>query len=137
MANVEAKVSLPEKVPNVNYNFDTDNMSKLKYFLKNLHLRFKSQTLENEIIKLSSKQLSERNDHLETELVKILEIQKECEKAKHMQIQFSNQAEFLKKELQKEKDIIRAWTNSDKITHEDLTDNHWKEGLGYNTKSYK
>ena len=73
MANVEAEVSLPEKVPNVKYNFDTDNMSELKYFLKNLHLSFKSQTLENERIKLNNKELSERNDHLETELVKMLE----------------------------------------------------------------
>ena len=34
MANVEAEVSLPEKVPSVVYNFDTDNMLELNPFLK-------------------------------------------------------------------------------------------------------
>ena len=50
--------------------------------------------------------MTKRNEHLETELVCMLEIHKECEKAKDMQTQFSNQAKFLKMKLQKEKDII-------------------------------
>ena len=45
MANVEAESPPSEKVPNVVYNFDSDNMVELKSFLKSLHLSFKSQTL--------------------------------------------------------------------------------------------
>ena len=54
-----------------------------------------------------------------------------------MQTHFCNQAEFMKKELQKEKDTTRVWTNSGKRTHKFLTDNHWKEGLGYNAEIAK
>ena len=51
----------------------------LNPFLKSLHLSFKSQTLENEILILSNKELSERNGNLETKLLNMLEkIQKEC-----------------------------------------------------------
>ena len=89
-SNVEAEVSLPEKVPKFNYNFDTDNMFELKSFLKNLQLGFENQTLENERINLSKKKVSKRNDHIETKLEKMIKIQKEYEKAKHMQIKFSN-----------------------------------------------
>ena len=45
MVNVEIESPPSEKVPNVVYNFDTDNMVKLKSFLKSLHLSSKSQTL--------------------------------------------------------------------------------------------
>ena len=41
------------------------------------------------------------------------------------------------KELNKEKDIIRVWTNSGRRTHNVLYDNHWKEGLGYNAEVAK
>ena len=48
MANVEVEVFLPKKVPNVIYNFDIDNMSELKSYLKNLHMSLKNKTLEND-----------------------------------------------------------------------------------------
>ena len=48
-------------------------MSEIKSFLKSLHMSFKIQTLENDRLKLSNKELSETNDHLETELVNMLE----------------------------------------------------------------
>ena len=43
-------------------------------------MSFKNQTLENDRLKLSNEELSKGNDHLETELVNMLEIQKECER---------------------------------------------------------
>ena len=80
MANVEAEVSSSKKVPNVVYNFDTNNMLELKSFLKNLHMSFKNQILENDRLKLSNEELTKRNEHLETELVCMLDLQKEWER---------------------------------------------------------
>ncbi|KAL8111815.1 hypothetical protein AgCh_019494 [Apium graveolens] len=39
--------------------------------------------------------------------------------------------ESLKTELEKEKEIIRTWTNSGKTTQNLLSSGNWKEGLGY------
>ncbi|KAL8089696.1 hypothetical protein AgCh_039250 [Apium graveolens] len=39
--------------------------------------------------------------------------------------------QFLKTELEKEREIIRTWTNSGRITQNLLSSGHWKEGLGY------
>ncbi|KAL8108059.1 hypothetical protein AgCh_024481 [Apium graveolens] len=39
--------------------------------------------------------------------------------------------ESLKTELEKEREIIRTWTNSGKITQNLLSSGNWKEGLGY------
>ena len=64
--------------------------------------------MENERIKLNNEEWTKINDHLETEIVCMLEIQKECENDKNMQTQFSNQAEFLMMKLKKEKDTIRV-----------------------------
>lgn len=72
-----------------------------------------------------------RNDHLEAKLVLTLEIQKECDHAKHMKIQLENKRTFLEQELAKEREVIRVWTNSGKRTHDHLANDNWKEGLGY------
>lgn len=46
MANVDNDSSLSyEKVQNTVYDFDIENMSELKSFLKNLHMSFKNLTL--------------------------------------------------------------------------------------------
>ena len=47
MAEFEDATPTVEKVPQNIYSFDTDNMSKLKSFLKSMHINFKSQSLEN------------------------------------------------------------------------------------------
>ena len=47
MAEFEDATPITEKVPQNDYSFDTDNLSELKYFLKSLHISFKSQSLEN------------------------------------------------------------------------------------------
>ena len=41
MENVEVEVITPEKVHDIVYNFDTNNMLELKSFLKDLHMSFK------------------------------------------------------------------------------------------------
>ena len=39
--------------------------------------------------------------------------------------------ESLKTELEKEREIIRTWTNSGRTTQNLLSSENWKEGLGY------
>lgn len=40
-----------DKIPQTSFAYGTDNISKFRLFLKQLHTRFKNQTLENDIIK--------------------------------------------------------------------------------------
>lgn len=65
-----------DKVPQTCFAYDTDNISKLRLFLMHLHTIFKNQSLENERIKYKMFELVKRNDHLEVELIFMLEIQK-------------------------------------------------------------
>ena len=57
-------------------------------------------------------ELKKRNEFLESELVCLIEVQKECAKAKHSQSLLTNQCESLMNDLKKERDIIKVWTNS-------------------------
>ena len=47
MANTEEVIESQEKVSPTFFDFDTDNISELRSFLKSLHISFKSQSLEN------------------------------------------------------------------------------------------
>lgn len=90
MANADECVN-PEnasssKVYNPICDFDTDNISELKSFLKSLHISFRTQTTENTRILSEMSDLKKKNDHLEIELVLMLEIKKECEKAKYSEV---------------------------------------------------
>ena len=76
-------------------------------------------------------ELKKRNEFLESELVCLKEVQEACTKAKHSQSLLANKCESLMNDLEKERDVIRVWTNSGRITHKVLYDNKWKRGLGY------
>ena len=76
-------------------------------------------------------ELKKINEFLESELVCLIEVQKECIKAKHSQSLLDSQCESLMNDLEKERDVIRVWTNSGKTTHKVLYDNKWKKQLGY------
>ena len=85
MAEFEDATPIAEKVPQNCYSFDIDNMSELKSFLKSLHMNFKSQSLENARLIYEMTDLKKRNKFLESELVCLNQVQKECEKSKHIQ----------------------------------------------------
>ena len=123
--------SIAEKVPLNCYSFDIDDICELKSFLKSLHANFKTQSLENARLINEITDLKERNKFLESELICLNQVQKECEKSKHIQSLLTSKCESLKEELKKERDIIRIWTNSGRTTHEALYNNEWKKGLGY------
>ncbi|KAL8088485.1 hypothetical protein AgCh_038310 [Apium graveolens] len=76
MENIDAETNKDElKVPQSTFAFDIDDSCELKIFLKNIHVSFRGQTLENNIIKSENFVLKKRNDYLETELLSMLEIQ--------------------------------------------------------------
>lgn len=79
-------------------------------------------------------ELQKRNDHLEVELVFMLEIQKECDRAKHMEVQLTNKCDFLEQELEKAKEKIRTWTISGRKVQDVFNNGNWKEYIGYDTK---
>ena len=47
MANTDEVGQSQEKVTPIFFDFDTDNMSELRSFLKSLHISFRHQSLEN------------------------------------------------------------------------------------------
>ena len=108
MANVEDGSQSSETVPNIVYDFDTDNMSKLKSFLRSLHISYRSQSQENSRIISEKTELKKRNDQLEAELIFMIEIQKECDKAKHKEKILTVKLESLEKELEKKEEKIRV-----------------------------
>ena len=109
-------------------------MSKLKSFLRSLHISFKSQSLENARLISEMKELKSRNDHLEAELIVLIQTQDDCKKAKHMEQQLNNKCAFLEKELEKERDTFKVWTDSGFKTQNALGNKNWKTCLGYETK---
>ena len=57
--------------------------------------------------------------------------QKDRDDAFYVRDELLKMNESLKTELEKEREIIRTWTNSGRITQNLLSSGNWKEGLGY------
>ncbi|KAL8114696.1 hypothetical protein AgCh_021531 [Apium graveolens] len=113
MAKADAEANNAElKVPQTTLSFDTDDIYELRLFLKSLHVSFRDQTLENNRIKSENSVLKKRNDHLETELLSMLEIQKERDNVVHVKEKLLEKHAYLEKELAKEREVIKLWTNS-------------------------
>lgn len=78
MANIDSDfVPSDTKVPYTTITFDIDDISELRIFLKCLHVSCRDQTLKNERIKIENSDFKRRNDHLEAELMFMLETEKE------------------------------------------------------------
>ncbi|KAK1398207.1 hypothetical protein POM88_008070 [Heracleum sosnowskyi] len=67
MANTDDTVIPDDKVLNTIFDFDTDNASELRRFLKSLHISFRSQTAENSRILSEMSELRKRIEQLEAE----------------------------------------------------------------------
>ena len=132
MANADEPIaSTSEKVHTTNYNCDLNSVSELRSFLNSLHTSFRSQTLENTRLINEVSELRKRNDHLESELIFLLEIKKDCEKAKHNEQIQIQKCTYLQGQLEKERETLKIWTDSGKRTQEILGGGNWKTGLGY------
>ena len=132
MANAdEPKASTSEKVHTTNYNCDLNSVSELRCFLNSLNTSFRSQSLENSRLINEASELRKRNNHLEAELIFLLEIKKECDKAKHNEQLMIQKCTYLQGQLEKERETLKIWTDSGKRTQEILGGGNWKTGLGY------
>ncbi|KAK1360616.1 hypothetical protein POM88_045090 [Heracleum sosnowskyi] len=130
MATVEDESETSEnKVPLTTYTYDTDNISELRIYLKSIHVSYRDQTLENERIKSENLNLRERNKFLEEELVNMQQVQKERDDVVYVEQELLKKFRELEFDLEKERKVIKTWTNSGKDTHQVFqTDT---VGLGY------
>ena len=127
----ETKAATSDKVHSTVYNCDLNSVSELRCFLNSLNTSFRSQSLENSRLISESNELKKINDYLEAELVLLLEIKKECEKAKHNEQLMIQKCTYLQGQLEKERETLKIWTDSGKKTQEILGRGNWKTGLGY------
>ena len=135
MANTnESNTTTPDKVHSTAYNCDLNSVSELRCFLNSLNTSFRSQSLENSRLTNKINDLKKRYDHLEEELVFMIETQEECEKAKHNEQLMIQKCNYLQGKLEKERETLRVWTESGKRTQEILGGGNWKTGLGYDVK---
>ena len=132
MANAdEPKASTSEKVHTTNYNCDLNSVSEIRCLLNSLNTSFRSQSLENSRLISEANELKKRNNHLEAELIFLLEIKKQCDKAKHNEQLMIQKCTYLQGQLNKERETLKIWTDSGKKTQEILSGGSWKTGLGY------
>ncbi|KAL8104510.1 hypothetical protein AgCh_028654 [Apium graveolens] len=132
MENTDVEADNVElKEPQTVLTFDTNDIYELKLFLKTLHVSYRDQTLENNGIKSENSELKKRNDHLDFELLSMLEIQKERDKGVYVKEKLLEKHAYLEKELAKVREVIKLWTNSEKITQEILENGCWGSELGY------
>ncbi|KAK1371594.1 hypothetical protein POM88_037686 [Heracleum sosnowskyi] len=137
MASTDVTVAPDDKVLNTIFDFDTDNASELRRFLKSLHISFRSQTAENTRILSEMSELRKRNDMIEAEFSRMQEVQKECDNAKHMYLEMKSKCTSLERELEYANEKIRTWTDSGRNFHEINTSKNWKECLGYKSDEDK
>ncbi|KAK1355750.1 hypothetical protein POM88_049006 [Heracleum sosnowskyi] len=130
MATVKDETESSEnKVPLTTYAYDTDNISELRVYLKSVHVSYRDQTLENERIKSENLSLKDRNKFLEGELENMKQIQKERDDDVYVEQELLKRYRQLESDLEKERKIIKTWTNSGRDTHQVFqTDS---VGLGY------
>ena len=64
----------------------------------------------------------------------MIEIQEECEKAKHNEQLMIQKCNYLQGQLEKGRETLRVWTESGKRTQEILGGGNWKTGLRYDVK---
>ena len=104
-------------------------ISELRIYLKNVHVSYRDQTFENERIKSENLSLKERNKFLEGELENMKQIQKERDDAVYIEQELRKRYKQIESDLEKERKIIKTWTNSGRDTHQVFqTDS---VGLGY------
>ena len=133
----ETKAAIPDMVHTTVYNCDLNSVSELRCFLNSQNTSFRSQSLENSRLNSEANELKKINDYLEAELVLLIEIKKECEKAKHNEQLMIQKCTYLQGQLEKERETLKIWTDLGKKTQEILSGGNWKTGLGYDVKKEK
>ncbi|KAL8124217.1 hypothetical protein AgCh_012015 [Apium graveolens] len=113
MANVESSTEAAElNVPQTTYAFHTDDINELRRYHKTMFISYRDQTLTCERLTSENLACKKRNDYLEKELVMFHQTQKDRDDAFYVRDEVLKMNESLKAELEKEREIIRTWTNS-------------------------
>ncbi|KAL8102541.1 hypothetical protein AgCh_027157 [Apium graveolens] len=116
MANADSSSETAElKVPQTTLAFHTDDITELRLYLKTMFINFRDQTLTNKRLTSKNLALRNRNDYLEKELVFLHQIQKERDDSLYVKNELLKLNKSLKNELEKEREIIKIWTNSGRI----------------------
>ncbi|KAL8092703.1 hypothetical protein AgCh_034819 [Apium graveolens] len=132
MANADSSSDAAElKVPQTTYVFHTDDINELRKYLKTMFISYRDQTLTCERLTSENFACKKRNDYLEKELVMFYQTKKDKDDAFYVRDEVLKMNESLKTELEKEREIIRTWTNSGRTIHNLLSSGNWKEVLGY------
>ncbi|KAL8099662.1 hypothetical protein AgCh_032065 [Apium graveolens] len=132
MENADSSSEAAElKVPQNTYAFHTDDINEFRRYLKTMFISYRDQTLTCERLTSENLACKKRNDYLEKELVMLHQTQKDRDDAFYVRDEVLKMNESLKAELEKEREIIRNWTNSGRTTQNLLSSGSWKEGLGY------
>ena len=106
--------------------------------LYHLRVTLKSLTKENAKIKENNLFLSERNNVLESQFVEFEKLKIECKIAKEELTESLKKEEILKKQLEREQEVIKAWKTSRDV-HAQITkvqgiesfcDASWKKNKG-------
>ena len=100
---------------------------------------FRSLTSERYDLRDKSEKLEIRNTFLEEELTMMEECKTECKKFKHNYCVILSAYEFVRKELEQERDRLELWNNSSKRTQGIIENqvNSQKGGLGYDKREGK
>lgn len=80
----------------------------IKLILQKLHVNFRDQSLENERLRFKKSDLAKRNNHLEAELMFMLEIQKEGDVANYVEHKMIKKATYLEQRQAKSTETIRV-----------------------------
>ncbi|KAL8125898.1 hypothetical protein AgCh_013266 [Apium graveolens] len=132
MANADSSSEAAElKVPQTTYAFHTDDINELRRYLKTMFISYRDQNLTCERLTSENLACKKRNDYLEKELVMFHQTQKDRDDVFYVWDEVLKMYESLKTELEKEREIIRIWTNPGRTTQNLLSSGNWKEGLGY------
>ncbi|KAL8091781.1 hypothetical protein AgCh_034148 [Apium graveolens] len=117
MANADSSSEAVElKVPQTTYAFHTDDITELRSYLKTISISYRDQTLTCDNLTSENLAFMKRNDYLEKELVMFHQTQKEIDDAFYVRDEVLKLNQSLKTELEKEREIIRTWTNSGRTT---------------------
>ncbi|KAL8093077.1 hypothetical protein AgCh_035094 [Apium graveolens] len=104
------------KVHQTTYAFHTDDINELRRYLKTMFVSYRDQTLTYERLTSENLALKKRNEFLEKELVMFHQTQKDRDDAFYVRDEVLKMNESLKTELEKEREVIRTWTNSGRTT---------------------
>ncbi|KAL8132325.1 hypothetical protein AgCh_007988 [Apium graveolens] len=136
MANADGSPETAElKARQTTYAFHTDDITELRLYLKTMFISYRDHTLTCERLTSENIAYKKRNDYLEKELVFLHQTKKEKDDALYVRDEVLKLNESLKADLEKEREIIRTWTNSGRTTQNLLSSGNWKEGLAKTVKS--